>query len=309
MKRYGKTPLNVVVYSHKNTIYSAADGILAERIDYMGVFRLPSRSSDNGRLIYLDPCEVCVGDGIRNGFDEDKLDELARSIRRNGLIQPISVAKTKDGYKLIFGERRLRASIIAKMKQIPCIVMNEAVERPKLYSLLENLQREDLTFFEQAEGINALIMQYGMSRQEISERLGLSESAISNKLRLLRLSPLQRESIENMSLTERHARTLLRICDDGMRTRALREMIERRMNVEEAERYVDRLLLPKTPTRRNKLVVKDIRLFVNSINKAINVMKISGINAQSRREEDDDYIKYTVLISKKPNDLSDNEAI
>ena len=275
----------------------------------MGIFRVSQRNSESGRLILLNPCDISVGEGVRSDFDEDRLDELARSIRRNGLIQPISVAKAKDGYRLVYGERRLRASIIAKMKQIPCIVMNEAADRPKLYSLIENLQREDLSFFEQADGINALIMQYGMSRQEVSERLGLSESAISNKLRLLRLSPLQRESIENMSLTERHARTLLRICDDGMRTRALSEIIEKRMNVDEAERYVDRLLLPKTPTRRNKLVVKDIRLFVNSINKAINVMKISGINAQSHREEDEDYIKYTVLISKKPNDLGDNEAI
>lgn len=282
---------------------------VAERIDYMGIFRFSQRNSESGRLILLNPCDISVGEGVRSDFDEDRLDELARSIRRNGLIQPISVAKAKDGYRLVYGERRLRASIIAKMKQIPCIVMNEAADRPKLYSLIENLQREDLSFFEQADGINALIMQYGMSRQEVSERLGLSESAISNKLRLLRLSPLQRESIENMSLTERHARTLLRICDDGMRTRALSEIIEKRMNVDEAERYVDRLLLPKMPTRRNKLVVKDIRLFVNSINKAINVMKISGINAQSHREEDEDYIKYTVLISKKPNDLGDNEAI
>ena len=275
----------------------------------MGVFRFLSRNSESERIIFLNPREIAVGDGVRSNFDEDKLDELARSIRRNGLIQPISVAKEKDGYRLVMGERRIRASIIAKQKQIPCIVVNEAACCPKLYSLIENLQREDLSFFEQADGINALIMQYGMSRKEISERLGLSESAISNKLRLLRLSPLQRESIENMSLTERHARTLLRICDDGMRTRALATIIEKHMNVDEAERYVDRLLLPKTPTRRNKLVVKDIRLFVNSINKAINVMKISGINAQSHREEDEDYIKYTVLISKKPNDLSDNEAI
>lgn len=275
----------------------------------MGVFRFSRQDSDSGRLIYLNPCDIVIGDTVRSDLDEDKLDELARSIRRNGLIQPIGVSRTKDGYRLIFGERRLRASVIAKMKQIPCVVMNEAASRPKMYSLIENLQREDLSFFEQADGINALIMQYGMSRQEISERLGMSESAISNKLRLLRLSPVQRESIENMSLTERHARTLLRICDDGMRTRALAQIIEKRMNVDEAERFVDRLLLPKMPTRRNKMVVKDIRLFVNSINKAINVMKISGINAQSRREEDEDYIKYTVLISKKPNDLSDNEAI
>lgn len=275
----------------------------------MGIFRFSSHNIDNDRMIYLNPCEIIICDSVRSGFDEDKLDELARSIRRNGLIQPIGVAKTRNGYKLIFGERRLRASIIAKMKQIPCIVMNDAANRSKLYSLIENLQRDDLTFFEQADGINALIMQYGMSRQEISERLGLSESTISNKLRLLRLTALQRESIENMSLTERHARTLLRICDNDMRTRALNEIIERRMNVEDAERYVDRLLMPKMPTRRSKLVVKDIRLFVNSINKAINVMKISGINAQSHREEDEDYIKYTVLISKKPNDLSDNEAI
>ena len=98
----------------------------------MGVFRFSRQDSDSGRLIYLNPCDIVIGDTVRSDLDEDKLDELARSIRRNGLIQPIGVSRTKDGYRLIFGERRLRASVIAKMKQIPCVVMNEAASRPKM---------------------------------------------------------------------------------------------------------------------------------------------------------------------------------
>lgn len=275
-------------------------------------FKSGGNPKKSDRLIFLPPEKIAVRGGVRREFDSQKLHGLAQSIRRNGLIQPIGVAKTAqkgDEYVLIFGERRYRACCMAKLRAIPCIVMNEKSDTPKLCSLLENLQREDLTFFEQADGIRALGDEYGMSRHEIAEKLGISESAVSNKLRLLRLTPSQRESIENMSLTERHARALLRICDDSARTQALREIIDRGMNVDESERYIDRLLLPKMPNRRDKLVVKDIRLFVNSINKAINVMKISGINARSEREEDDEYIKYTVLISKRTNELENTEAI
>ena len=261
-------------------------------------------------LIYLPPSEILLpksGNNSRKGFDKLKMSELVESVEQNGILSPICVGKTPDGYELIYGERRLRAAVTAKLSKIPCIIARHS-EQPKLISLIENLQREDLSFFEQADGIYSLIDEYKMTRHEVGQKLGLSDSAISNKLRLLRLTPSQRESIENMGLTERHARTLLRICDEQDRTRALREIIDRRMNVEEAEKYVDRLLMPKTAKNRNKLVVKDIRLFVNSINKAINIMKISGINAKSQREEDDDYIRYTVLIPKKANDI-DNEAM
>ena len=268
------------------------------------------KNKDEMTLIYLSPSEILLpksGNNSRKGFDKLKMSELVESVEQNGILSPICVSKTPDGYELIYGERRLRAAVTAKLSKIPCIIAKHS-EQPKLISLIENLQREDLSFFEQADGIYSLIDEYKMTRHEVGQKLGLSDSAISNKLRLLRLTPSQRESIENMGLTERHARTLLRICDEQDRTRALREIIDRRMNVEEAEKYVDRLLMPKTAKNRNKLVVKDIRLFVNSINKAINIMKISGINAKSQREEDDDYIRYTVLIPKKANDI-DNEAM
>lgn len=268
------------------------------------------KNKDEMTLIYLSPSEILLpksGNNSRKGFDKLKMSELVESVEQNGILSPICVGKTPDGYELIYGERRLRAAVTAKLSKIPCIIAKHS-EQPKLISLIENLQREDLSFFEQADGIYSLIDEYKMTRHEVGQKLGLSDSAISNKLRLLRLTPSQRESIENMGLTERHARTLLRICDEQDRTRALREIIDRRMNVEEAEKYVDRLLMPKTAKNRNKLVVKDIRLFVNSINKAINIMKISGINAKSQREEDDDYIRYTVLIPKKANDI-DNEAM
>lgn len=271
----------------------------------MNIFRKTSKD-DTTRVIMLSPKDIYVSPRIRRIFNETKLRELALSIRQNGVVQPIGVSEMKNGgFELIYGERRLKASIMANLHQIPCMVLPSS-ENHLLFSMIENLQREDLSFFEQADGIYSLISEFNMTRREVSEKLGLSESAVSNKLRLLRLTRAQRESIENMNLTERHARTLLRICDDKLRTSALREIIDRSMNVEEAEHFVDRLLMPKTQKQRPKLIIKDIRLFVNSINKAINVMRVSGIQASSSREEDENYIKYTVLIPKQPNDLSND---
>ena len=271
----------------------------------MNIFRKTSKD-DTTRVIMLSPKDIYVSPRIRRIFNETKLRELALSIRQNGVVQPIGVSEMKNGgFELIYGERRLKASIMANLHQIPCMVL-KSTENHLLFSMIENLQREDLSFFEQADGIYSLISEFNMTRREVSEKLGLSESAVSNKLRLLRLTRAQRESIENMNLTERHARTLLRICDDKLRTSALREIIDRSMNVEEAEHFVDRLLMPKTQKQRPKLIIKDIRLFVNSINKAINVMRVSGIQASSSREEDENYIKYTVLIPKQPNDLSND---
>lgn len=274
----------------------------------MVFLRRTQKTECQNKIIMLNPNEICLGKRIRHNFDEAKMNELCTSIEQNGIVSPIGVRQNDSGkYEVVFGYRRLKAARILLLDAIPCMLCD--CTNPVLQSLIENLQREELGFFEQADGIYALQTDYMMSRKEIAEKIGLSESAISNKLRLLRLSESQRESIENMNLTERHARTLLRICDDKLRTMALREMIDKAMNVEQAEKYVDKLLEPKSEGQKRKFVIKDIRLFVNSINKAVNVMKVSGINASTSREEDDNFIKYTVLIPKPSNNIDNDLAI
>ena len=260
------------------------------------------------KMIYLAPEEIEVGKSLRRELNEDSLNVLALSIRKNGLLQPLCVERCGSSnsfqeYKLVAGYRRYIACCTAKMRRIPCIV-HQTQNCPDLINLIENLQRDDLTYFEQAYAIQQLRVDYSMTQREISERIGLSESAISNKLRLLRINEAQQHKIYAAGLSERHARAFLRICDDNARAKVIDSVISHGYNADETEKYIDRLLTPAEKRPTNKLVIKDLKLFVNSINKAINVMRISGINAKSRREEDDDYIKYTVVISKKINNIT-----
>lgn len=264
-----------------------------------------SEKDKQPKMIYLAPDEISVGRSLRRELDEDSLNVLALSIRRNGLLQPLCVERCDNSlqeYRLVAGYRRYLACCTAKLRRIPCIV-HQTQSRPGLINLIENLQRDDLTYFEQAYAIRQLTMDYSMTQREISERVGLSESAISNKLRLLRINEKQQRTIQAAGLSERHARAFLRICDENARAKVIDVVISRRYNADETEKYIDRLLTPAEKHPTNKLVIKDLKLFVNSINKAINVMRISGINAKSQREEDDDYIKYTVVISKKLNNI------
>ncbi len=239
----------------------------------------------------------------RRIFDDAKLSELTKSIQQYGVLQPLCIRLNgKNEYELISGERRLRAAKAAGLRTVPCILQNIDSQNSCLIALIENLQREDLSFFEQAKGIERLITDYGMTQQEAAQKLSLSQSAVANKLRLLRLSPNMQERIENLKLTERHARALLRICSEYQREIALNEIIVKGYNAAETDAYIDRLLAPEETKPVNKMVVKDVRLFVNSINKAINVMKISGIDAKSERSETEKYIKYTVIIPKRKCD-------
>lgn len=270
----------------------------------MGIFNFNDRDR-LPKMIYLSPDEIAVGNSLRKELNEESLNKLALSIRRNGLLQPLCVERCSDSlqeYRLVAGYRRYIACCNAKLRRIPCIV-HQTQNRPSLINLIENLQRDDLTYFEQAQAIRLLTAEYSMTQREISERIGLSESAISNKLRLLRIGERQQKKIMSAGLSERHARAFLRIFDDNMREKVIDAVISRGYNADETEKYIDRLLTPAEKHPTNKLVIKDLKLFVNSINKAINVMRISGINAKSQREEDDDYIKYTVVISKKLNNI------
>lgn len=236
----------------------------------------------------------------RRVFSEQELLALSRSIRTSGLLQPITVRKTECGYELVAGERRLRACKMAGLTTISCIVSECTPEISAMLAMTENLQRQDLQIFEEAEGIRRLIEEWNVTQEEAALRLGKSQSTLANKLRLLRLSEVERTKITEAGLTERHARALLRINDDKLRERTLEDIIKRQLNVPQTDELIEKLLSgKKKPKPKHILIVKDVRIFLNTINHAIEAMKQSGINAQTLKSENDEYIECIVRIPKE----------
>lgn len=240
----------------------------------------------------------------RRNFDEEELKSLSRSIVENGILQPLVVRRINNTeFELIAGERRLRAAIMAGLSKVPCVVHRCSDKESALLALIENLQRADLNMFEEGRGIARLIRKYGLTQEQAAIKLGKKQSTIANKLRLLRLSFEEQEWILTANLSERHARALLRINDEGLRHEVLSRIITENLSVGASEALVTDVLMKKksdAPEKKGgrKVVVKDVRIFVNTINKAVDTMRLSGINAISRRSETDDYIEYTVKIPK-----------
>ena len=249
----------------------------------------------------------------RKQFCEDELKSLSKSIRENGILQPLTVRKVTCGeFELIAGERRLRASVMAGLKKVPCIIIKCSDRESAVYALLENLQRSDLGFFEEARGIARLIRRYGLTQQEAANRLGKTQSTVANKLRLLRLTYDEQEWITNAGLSERHARALLRLSDENTRREALSKIIAENLNVNQTDRLVERLInyTPKPEKRRglSKAVIKDVRIFVNTINKAIDTMRLAGIDAKADKKDNENFIEYTIRIPKKQVTDADKSA-
>lgn len=234
----------------------------------------------------------------RKTFDEEGLIALSGSIRRHGILQPLVVRRTVTGYELIAGERRLRAALLAGIREVPCVVRESTADESAELAIIENLQRRDLDMFEEAVALASLAARYGMTQEEIGRRLSVSQSYVANKLRLLRLSEEAQAIVIKGKLTERHARAVLRLPEEK-RLPALRHMAEEGMNVAAAERYVERLLAEKKPRSRHTGVIKDIRLFYNSIDRAMRLVKESGIGIRSERHESDDAIEVIIRINKK----------
>lgn len=239
-------------------------------------------------------------DQPRRSFSMDELEGLAQSIHENGMLQPISVRiREGGGYELIAGERRLRAAGMIGMATVPCIVIRAQSEQSAVFALLENLQRENLNFFEEARAIESLMNHYGLSQEEMALRLGKAQSTLSNKLRLLRLSPRMCAQIERAGLTERHARALLKLEDEHERQLVLDQVVCNQMNVAQTEKLVESHLKPKQGKKRNiKFLFRDVRIFMNTITHAVDTMRQAGIEADSQRTEDEAYITYTVRIPK-----------
>lgn len=237
----------------------------------------------------------------RRCFDEDSLRELSDSIRRYGILQPLTVRRGEEGYELIAGERRLRAAKLAGIGEVPCLLARSSEEESALLALIENLQRSDLHYFEEAAAIAKLIAAYGLSQEQAAEKLGKSQSAVANKLRLLRLSPDCTRKLRENGLSERHARALLRLADEEDRSLALDAILARGYNVAQSEAYIEQLLKNKQkapPPRMPTYVIKDVRIFLNTIRRSIGLMQRAGVEADVQREDTAEEIRMTIRIPR-----------
>ena len=236
----------------------------------------------------------------RRRFDYDELEGLAQSIRANGILQPLLVRALENGqYELIVGERRLRAARLIGLSKVPCIVNSVTESDSAVFAIIENLQRQNLDYFEEAEAMAVLINNYRMSQEELCKKLGKAQSTLSNKLRLLKLSEEMRYKISRAGLSERHARALLTLTDEVQRARALSIIIDRHLTVSESESLIEQMLRKnETPKRQILKGFKDIRIFINTLNNAVDTIRRAGIDADSVKTETDEYVEYIVRIPK-----------
>ena len=267
----------------------------------MQILKRKERYKAGGKILMIPTGEILHNpDQPRREFSYEKLIELAQSIGENGMLHPITVTFNEDRPVLIAGERRLRAAKIAGLREVPCLVVEADGPRAALLALIENLQREDMNCFEEAEGIKKLIEVYGLTQEEAAHQLGCAQSTVANRLRILRLTEEERGIIISEGLTERHARALLRL-EGEQRKAALMRIVRRGLNVEQSERLIEEMLeeaKPKEKRRRPTPLVRDVRLFLNTVNNAIDTMRRSGIEASAEKIETEEYIEYLVRIPK-----------
>ena len=240
----------------------------------------------------------------RKQFKTEDLLSLADSIKENGVLQPLLARRINntDYFEMIAGERRLRAAILANLDTVPCLIINCDYKESAILSVLENIQRADLSFFEEAQAIAHMQSHFNLTQEQIAKKLGKSQSALSNKLRILKLPVDIRYRKEKDGLTERHARALLKCESEAQMSAVLDVVKERGYNVEQTEAYIDSIAEKKPKPRKNVVkIFKDVRIFVNTVNKAINTMIEAGIPAESNKNETDDYIEFYVKIPKKIN--------
>lgn len=231
----------------------------------------------------------------RTHFDRTELESLAESIKNNGLIQPVTLRKVGGEYELISGERRFRAAKLAGLEKIPAIIIPATEEQSAVLALIENLQRSDLNPFETALAIKALINEWGITQEAAAKKLSMSQPALANKLRLLNLTPFEQELIIDSGLTERHARALLKLQSSTDRLCAIEEIRKRSLNVSQTEKLIEAFLSRKTK-KKPIIFVKDVRLFVNTIHKAVDVMHTAGIDADFRKIQHKDYVEFNIKV-------------
>ena len=277
-----------------------------------GAYTFENNSEDEINVQYIDINNIKPNPyQPRKFFTDESLEELSASIIEHGIMQPITVRlMADDSYELIAGERRLRASKIAKKEKIPAIILEANEEKSAVLALLENLQREDLNYMEEAKGYISLIKEHGFTQEKLARKIGKSQSTIANKIRILKLSDNIKSMLIQNDLSERHARALLRICDEKTQEKILKIIIDKSYNVKRSEELIDAAInkisdveyLPKS-SNSGKItrIVKDLRLFVNTIKQSVEIMRNSGINAKATQIDRGDYIEFIIRVPKKPN--------
>ena len=244
----------------------------------------------------------------RKIFDPDALSQLAESIKNCGIITPLTVRRSeKGGFELIAGERRLMASKLAGLRQVPCYILETDEEGSSFMAVVENLQRKDLDFFEEALSLRNLIEKYGLTQQQTAQKIGKTQSAVANKLRLLKLSPKAVEIIRESGLSERHARALLRLSADEQALGAQTAVIKA-YTVEQTEKMVDNMLdrtdrvgetgnNRQKPTQKDTIYIKDVRIFLNTLARAVRTMEMSGFVVDVQQSVSDRDTVVTVRIA------------
>jgi len=250
---------------------------------------------ESGRVVFLPPRSIRPNPGQpRKVFKEEALQELADSIRQHGILQPLAVRRVGAFYELIAGERRLRAGQMAGLSEIPCIVMNMDEQESETAALVENLQRQDLDYIDQARGICTLMERYTLSQEQVAKLLGKSQSAVANKLRILRHGNRVLEALRSCELTERHARALLRLESEAEKLQAISTIARLDMSVARTEQYIESLLTDP----RQKQPKADVSAFLKHVSQTLTRIQRSGIPAISERRETDRQIVLTITIPK-----------
>lgn len=245
----------------------------------------------------------------RRVFAQDALEELCASIKQYGLLQPISVRKLGgDSFELIAGERRLRACRMAGMKFIDAIIFSTYEQDSAVIAMMENLQRENLHYMEEAEGYQNLIRDHGLSQDELARRLGKNQSTIANKMRILKLPMAVKRMLLQYSLTERHARALLRLHDEEMQMHVIQIIVQQNLNVKATEDLVERTISrmygiekeeeEQSRTRPSKIsgFVRDTRLFVNSLRTVVQQMADAGLNPKLESKDKEEGMEIKIWI-------------
>ncbi len=267
-----------------------------------------NQKDDKDNVHHIDVSEIIPNPyQPRKVFHNDSLQELAASIQEYGVIQPLIVRNMENGFELVAGERRLRASKLAGLQQVPVIVKEFTDKEVAELAMIENLQREDLHFLEEAEGFQQLITSFDFTQEELARRMGKNQSTIANKLRLLKLIPEVRAVIATEKLTERHARSLLKIDDARLQMEVLDIIREKALNVRETEELIEEFLEDiakqieeKNMPKRNVVkVIRDVRIFINTINNVVGEMKKTGLKIKIKQEQDEEYIHINLRIPKK----------
>ena len=256
---------------------------------------------ETGKILYLPAAQIRPNPGQpRKIFDPAGLQELAASIAEYGIVQPLTVRRRDGFYELVAGERRLRAARMAGLREVPCILLSVDEAQSGMVALVENLQRRDLDYIEEAEGLARLMRLYGLSQEQAAQRVGKSQSAVANKLRLLRHSPQVLALLRENQLSERHARALLRLPDEASRLAVIEKIVKRQLNVAATEALIAQLLQPKPqPAPRRPVLGKDIRLFLNSLEHNLTLIRDAGIAADTQRQDTEQEIILTIRIPRQ----------